>query len=63
MKMKKTFLQVLLYLYYLNISLMKFKKYYYIYVAKIILHYNSKNLAIILTIIVNCEMCIATDTF
>ncbi|CUU45377.1 protein of unknown function [Clostridium beijerinckii] len=30
----------------------------YIYIAKAILHHNYKNIAIILAVIVNCEMCI-----
>ncbi|GEP65862.1 hypothetical protein CBE01nite_36300 [Clostridium beijerinckii] len=33
-------------------------QYILIYIAKMILHYNSKNIAIILVAIVNCEMCI-----
>ena len=33
---------------------------YLIYIAKIIIHYNSKNITRVLTLIVNCEMCIAT---
>ncbi|CUU48472.1 conserved protein of unknown function [Clostridium beijerinckii] len=32
----------------------------YIYVGKLILRHNSKNIARISAVIVNCEMCIAT---
>jgi len=36
-----------------NLSAMKIS----IYIAKIILHHNSKNTARVLAVIVNCEMC------
>jgi hypothetical protein len=34
-----------------------------IYIAKIILHHNSKNIKRILTVIVNCELWIATYVY